>query len=142
MKLAIKELKAVAECTSQGLEIRRSVLPLLISFLFSHIVSCIRPDRPNGPHSAFSLFFLSSSHLYSFFLIPFYPFHIGTLSRVVLIHACNSHSQKGSSSSSSSLFYSFSFLSWRDRKISIPGLLEAVRLVGNTYQQEFHVEHS
>lgn len=49
MKLAIKELKAATECASQGLGIRRSVLPLLISFLFSHIVSCVGPSRPTGP---------------------------------------------------------------------------------------------
>lgn len=94
-KVAIKRVKSyAADCMpSQGLGPRRSVLPLLISFLFSHIVlaelsfplrflallssSFLRPYSLSSHHSFPSSFFFSSflsvspSHLSSRFLFIF-----------------------------------------------------------------------
>lgn len=74
MKLQLRELKATRPTMpSQGLGPRQSVLPLLISFLFSHIVLAalsFPPRRP--PHILlFPPSFLFPS---SFFLLFFFPF--------------------------------------------------------------------
>lgn len=110
MKLQLRELKAAwPTMPSQGLEPRRSVLPLLISFLFSHIVlaglspsltSHVLLSRP-----PFSLSFLFPSFFSFFFFsslrFPFASLLVGltlylpsALSRTVGIRVCDSRRER------------------------------------------------
>lgn len=111
MKLQLRELKAARPTMpSQGLGPRRSVLPLLISFLFSHIVlasllpPCPSPPLCRSPHILRlppPFLFPSSFSLLFFFLSPVSPSHLSprglslspgacALSRTVGIRACDS----------------------------------------------------
>lgn len=111
MKLQLRELKATRPTMpSQGLGPRQSVLPLLISFLFSHIVltELSFPSPPPSSHPppspVLSLpiilfpppFFFSRFPFTSFLVVSLY-LPACALSRTVGIRACDSRREGGSS---------------------------------------------
>lgn len=96
MKLQLRELKATRPTmSSQGLGPRQSVLPLLISFLFSHIVLAefsfpLRrsPSHPPPPPVLSFSLFPSSFSLLFFSLFPVSPSHLSSWSRFISRPVC------------------------------------------------------
>jgi len=88
MKLQLRELKATRPTMpSQGLGPRQSVLPLLISFLFSHIVLA-ELAFPLSPHILLlPLSFLFSSSFSLLFFLPF-SLHISPRSLSLSLGLC------------------------------------------------------
>lgn len=109
MKLQLRELKATRPTMpSQGLGPRQSVLPLLISFLFSHIVlvspSRLSPRRSPPPSPVLSLPIILFPSLFFFSRFPFASLLVVALylpacvlSHTVGIRACDSRRAGGSS---------------------------------------------